>query len=85
LRFIFPEPILRRRRRTSSSFTRNCIISLPMRSWFFRGVFFEKMNEVDIRWPNGEMEVLHDVPGDFIYTVAKGQGIQERMALPVLQ
>lgn len=29
----------------------------------------EKMNEVSIRWPHGETEVLRDVPADCIYTV----------------
>lgn len=43
-----------------------------------------KMNEVDIRWPNGETEVLRDVPADFIYTVVEGTGIQQRVALPHL-
>jgi enediyne biosynthesis protein E4 len=44
----------------------------------------EKMNEVDIRWPNGQTEVLRDVPADFIYTIVEGQGIQKRVALPAL-
>ena len=44
----------------------------------------EKMNEVSIRWPNGETEVLRDVPADFIYTVVEGSGIQQRVALPPL-
>jgi enediyne biosynthesis protein E4 len=44
----------------------------------------EKMREVDIRWPNGETETLHDVPADFIYTVVEGTGIQNKQALPGL-
>jgi hypothetical protein len=44
----------------------------------------DKINEVDIRWPNGEMETLRDVPTDFIYTVVEGQGIQQKAALPPL-
>jgi hypothetical protein len=44
----------------------------------------DKMNEVDIRWPNGETEILRDVPADFIYTVVEGAGIQGRVALPAL-
>jgi hypothetical protein len=44
----------------------------------------DKMNEVDIRWPNGETEVLHDVPADFIYTIVEGTGIQQRVSLPAL-
>jgi hypothetical protein len=42
----------------------------------------DKMNEVSIRWPNGETEVLHDVPADFIYTIVEGSGIQKKIALP---
>ena len=41
-----------------------------------------KMSEVAIRWPNGETEVLRDVPADFIYTVVEGTGIQQKVALP---
>jgi enediyne biosynthesis protein E4 len=44
----------------------------------------DKMNEVIIRWPNGESEVLRDVAADFIYTVVEGAGIQQKMALPSL-
>jgi enediyne biosynthesis protein E4 len=42
------------------------------------------MSEVSIRWPNGEIEVLRDVPADFIYTVVEGSGIQNKIALPPL-
>jgi enediyne biosynthesis protein E4 len=42
----------------------------------------EKMSEVDIRWPNGKTEVLHDVAADFIYTVVEGAGINNKQALP---
>jgi hypothetical protein len=44
----------------------------------------EKMQEVTIRWPNGESEVLRDVSSDFIYTIVEGAGIQKRGALPPL-
>jgi hypothetical protein len=44
----------------------------------------DKMNEVSIRWPNGETEILRDVPADFIYTVVEGEGIQRKVALPSL-
>ena len=44
----------------------------------------DKMSEVSIRWPNGETEVLRDVPADFIYTVVEGAGIQQKVALPPL-
>jgi hypothetical protein len=42
----------------------------------------DKMGEVEIRWPNGETEVLHDLPADFIYTIVEGAGIQQKVALP---
>jgi len=41
-----------------------------------------KMSEVTVRWPNGETEVLYDVPADFIYTIVEGEGIQQKVALP---
>jgi hypothetical protein len=41
-----------------------------------------KMNEVEIRWPNGNVEMLRDVPADFIYNVTEGSGIQGKTALP---
>ena len=44
----------------------------------------DKMNEVDIRWPTGETEILRDVPADFIYTIVEGTGIQQKVALPPL-
>jgi enediyne biosynthesis protein E4 len=42
----------------------------------------ETMQEVSIRWPNGESETLRDVAADFIYTVVEGAGIQRKVALP---
>jgi hypothetical protein len=44
----------------------------------------DRMNEVSIRWPNGETETLRDVPADFIYTISEGAGIQGKVALPAL-
>jgi hypothetical protein len=41
-----------------------------------------KMSQVDIRWPNGKIETLRDLPADFIYTVVEGQGITNKTALP---
>ena len=41
-----------------------------------------KMNEVEIRWPSGKVEVLRDVPADFIYTIVEGQGIEDKTRLP---
>jgi enediyne biosynthesis protein E4 len=41
-----------------------------------------KIDEVTIRWPNGQAETIRDVPADFIYTVVEGQGIKDKVALP---
>ena len=41
-----------------------------------------KMTQVEIRWPNGKIETLPDLPADFIYTMVEGQGITNRNALP---
>jgi enediyne biosynthesis protein E4 len=41
-----------------------------------------RMNDVEIRWPNGKSEILHDLPADFIYTIVEGQGVQRKTALP---
>jgi len=44
----------------------------------------EKMEEVEIRWPNGNVEKLSNVAADYIYTVTEGSGIQGKMPLPPL-
>jgi hypothetical protein len=41
-----------------------------------------RMDEIEIKWPSGKVEVLHDVPADFIYTIVEGEGIQKKTALP---
>ena len=41
-----------------------------------------RMSEVEIRWPSGKVEVLRDVPADFIYTIVEGQGIAGKIPLP---
>jgi enediyne biosynthesis protein E4 len=43
-----------------------------------------KIESVQIRWPNGNVENLQDVAGDYIYTVVEGKGIQDKKALPSL-
>jgi hypothetical protein len=43
-----------------------------------------KMESVEIRWPNGNVESLKDVAGDYIYSVVEGKGIQDRKPLPPL-
>jgi hypothetical protein len=42
----------------------------------------DKMDEVTVRWPNGESEILRGLPADFIYTIVEGQGIKGKVALP---
>jgi hypothetical protein len=41
-----------------------------------------RMSEVEIKWPSGKVEVLRDVPADFIYTIVEGDGIKDKVALP---
>jgi hypothetical protein len=41
-----------------------------------------KMDEIEIKWPSGKVEVLHDVTADFIYTIVEGEGIQKKTELP---
>jgi len=41
-----------------------------------------KMETVEIRWPNGNVEALRDVSGDYIYTIVEGKGIQDKKPLP---
>jgi enediyne biosynthesis protein E4 len=43
------------------------------------------MNEVEIRWPSGKVEVMNNIPADFIYTIVEGEGIKDKAALPALQ
>jgi hypothetical protein len=40
------------------------------------------MNQVEIRWPEGKTEILHDLTADFIYTIVEGQGIKDKTPLP---
>jgi len=42
------------------------------------------MDEIEIKWPSGKVETLHDVPADFIYTIIEGTGIQQKTKLPAL-
>jgi hypothetical protein len=42
----------------------------------------QEMSQVEIRWPGGQSETLHDIPADYIYTVVEGQGIRRKTALP---
>jgi hypothetical protein len=40
------------------------------------------MDKVEIRWPNGNIETLKNVPADAIYTIVEGQGITGTIKLP---
>ena len=37
------------------------------------------IDEVQVRWPNGNVETLRNVPADFIYTIVEGQGIKDKV------
>jgi hypothetical protein len=41
-----------------------------------------KISQIEIRWPNGKIETLRELPADFIYTIVEGQGITNKKALP---
>ena len=40
------------------------------------------INELTIRWPDGAVDTLHDVPADYIYKLVEGRGIEDKVALP---
>ncbi len=40
------------------------------------------MDRVEIRWPNGTVETLRNIPADGIYTITEGQGITATTKLP---
>lgn len=42
----------------------------------------KKMDTVEVRWPNGKTEILHDVMTDAIYTISEGEGIKDTKPLP---
>ena len=42
----------------------------------------QKMESVEIRWPNGAVETLQNVAADRIYTIVEGAGIRDAIALP---
>ena len=43
------------------------------------------IDTVEVRWPNGNIELLKNVPADAIYTVVEGQGIKSTKPLPTLK
>jgi len=44
-----------------------------------------RMDQVEIRWPSGDKEILKNVPADFIYTVTEGKGVTDKVALPAIK
>jgi hypothetical protein len=42
------------------------------------------MNNVEIRWPSGNVETIQNIPADAIYTIVEGQGIKSTVKLPPL-
>ena len=42
----------------------------------------DKIDSVEIRWPNGNLETLNDLAADRIYTIVEGKGIQHSDLLP---
>ena len=42
----------------------------------------DKIDELTIRWPNGNVETVRDLPADFIYTVIEGHGIKDKAPMP---
>jgi hypothetical protein len=45
----------------------------------------DRIDEVTVRWPNGQSEILKNLPADFIYTIVEGQGIKDKIPLPSLE
>jgi hypothetical protein len=40
------------------------------------------MDNIEIRWPNGNTETIKDLPADFIYTIEEGEGVKAKVPLP---
>ena len=41
-----------------------------------------RMDEVEIKWPSGRVEILRNLPADFIYVIVEAEGIKQKSALP---
>lgn len=39
------------------------------------------MEKIEIRWPNGTLETLHNVAADAIYTIVEGEGVTNTIKL----
>ncbi len=42
------------------------------------GLGIETKLNVEVKWPSGKTEVLHDIAADFIYAIVEGEGIKSR-------
>jgi hypothetical protein len=38
----------------------------------------ERIDQLELRWPSGQQEVLRDIPIDHFITVVEGQGVTRR-------
>ena len=38
------------------------------------------MSTVEISWPSGQKDTLHDLAADFIYTIEEGTGVRSKQA-----
>ena len=45
------------------------------------GLGAQTIMQVQIQWPSGKTELLHDLAADFIYTVVEGKGVQTKVPL----
>jgi enediyne biosynthesis protein E4 len=41
-----------------------------------------RIDDVEIRWPDGKIEVLKNIPADYLYNMVEGAGIRNKAALP---
>ena len=41
-----------------------------------------KIDSVEIRWPNGKVEMLDNIAPDAVYTIVEGNGIRDTKPLP---
>jgi hypothetical protein len=41
----------------------------------------DRIDEVEVRWPSGAIDRIHDLRADFMYNVVEGQGVRSRTML----
>ena len=53
-------------------------------SWLLFLKYLDALDQdkAEIRWPNGALETLRNLPADAIYTIVEGQGIKATIKLP---